>query len=209
LLNRYTVISRIVGSNPIPSATTLGFLRSFRPSGEPAYKWVYNSLWLSAPRPCYLRRMPPRSRKLTLEDLTTARRLYERDGLTYRALADQFGVAMSTIRTLLVAVGVTSRPEGFQRQPQPQPAPAPPPRPTVEIVPDVSGRLRIPMRTPRERRLRRWTAPELAALAVEIASGRVMHAPRGRLGLPERQTRQNWQAAGIALVMAMRRLRAA
>jgi hypothetical protein len=29
LLNRYTVISRIVGSNPIPSATPFTFLSSF------------------------------------------------------------------------------------------------------------------------------------------------------------------------------------
>jgi transposase-like protein len=147
--------------------------------------------------------MPPRSRKLSLEDINAARLAYEA-GATYRDLAEQFGVAMSTIRTLLVAVGVTSRPEGFQRQPQPEPAPAPPPRPAVEISPDVSGRLRIPMRTPEERRLR-----ELQAIGIEIALGQVIRAPRGRNGLPERQRPRDWQAAGIAFIMAMRRLRAA
>jgi hypothetical protein len=157
---------------------------------------------------CYPIGMPPRSRKLSLEDINAARLAYEA-GATYRDLAEQFGVAMSTIRTLLVAVGVTSRPEGFQRQPQPEPAPAPPPRPAVEISPDVSGRLRIPMRTPEERRLRRWTAPELQAIGIEIALGQVIRAPRGRSGLPERQRPRDWQAAGIAFIMAMRRLRAA
>jgi hypothetical protein len=36
LLNRYTVNSRIVGSNPIPSATTLGFPRLLQPRSDPA-----------------------------------------------------------------------------------------------------------------------------------------------------------------------------
>jgi hypothetical protein len=42
-----------------------------------------------------------------------------------------------------------------------------------------------------------------------MAAGRVTYADRGRSGLPERQRRQDWQAAGIAFVIAMKRLRAA
>jgi hypothetical protein len=77
------------------------------------------------------------------------------------------------IRALLVTVGVASRPEGFQRRQPPEPAPAPLPRPAVEIAPDVTGRLRIPMRTPEERRLSAWTVPELRAIEVELRAGRV------------------------------------
>jgi hypothetical protein len=68
--------------------------------------------------------------------------------------------------------------------------------------------MKIPMRTPEERRLRRWTGPELAAIAQALRAGRVTFAPRGRSGLPE-PSRATWQAAGIAFVTAMRRLRAA
>jgi hypothetical protein len=158
---------------------------------------------------CYAIGMPTRSRLLSTADLTEARRLYEVDGFTYRQLGERFGVAMSTIRTLLVSVGVTSRPEGFQRrQPPLEPTPAPPPRFAVEVVPEVTGRLRIPMRTAEERRVRRWTGPELAAIAVEIASGRVTQAPCGRSGLPETNVAA-WRGASFAFVVAMKRLHAA
>jgi hypothetical protein len=107
---------------------------------------------------------PMPSRKLSLEDLTEARRLYEVDGQSYRELGARFGVAMSTMRTLLAATGVMSRPVGWPTRPQAQVTA--PPQPVVEIAPDATGRLRIPMRTPEERRLSRFTAPELAAIAV-------------------------------------------
>jgi transposase len=95
-----------------------------------------------------------RSRRLSLEDIAAARLAYEVDGLTYREIGAQFGVGMSTIRTLLIAVRCNSRPESFQRR-QPQPEPAPPPSPVVEIAPDVRGRLCIPVRTYAEKWCRR------------------------------------------------------
>jgi hypothetical protein len=77
---------------------------------------------------------------------------------------------------MLRAVGVTARPVGFQPRPSP-----PPPRPVVEIVPDVTGRLRIPCRTREERRSGHWWTPaERQAIEVEIAAGRVQRIPRGR-----------------------------
>jgi transposase len=45
-------------------------------------------------------------------DLTTARRLYEQDGLSFREIGAQFGVSHSTIGTLLRATGVQSRAVG-------------------------------------------------------------------------------------------------
>jgi hypothetical protein len=125
--------------------------------------------------------MPPRSRKLSTADLTAARLAYEA-GASYRALGERFGCAMSTIRALLVAVGVTSRPEGFQPC-QPQLEPAPPPRPAVEIAPDVTGRLRIPCRTAAERSpSSSWPgasrSPAVASLGCPIASaGRTGRRP--------------------------------
>jgi transposase len=52
------------------------------------------------------------SRVLTPSDLTTARRLYEQDGLSFREIGAQFGVSHSTIGTLLRATGVQSRAVG-------------------------------------------------------------------------------------------------
>jgi hypothetical protein len=90
-------------------------------------------------------------------------------------LGARFGVAMSTMRALLVAVGCASRPVGWPKRLQPEPA-GPEPRPAVEIVPDVGGKLRIPMRTAEERRRHAWTAPDLQAIAVELRAGRAAGA---------------------------------
>jgi hypothetical protein len=155
--------------------------------------------------------MPPGRRALTVEQLTACRIAYERDGASYRELGAQYGCSHSTIRALLAAVGVQSRPVGWphwKRPPQPEPE-APQARPAVEVAPDVTGRLRIPWRSREERRVRDWTAAERRAIAVEVAAGRVMVAPRGRSGLPERPSRQDWTAAGVAFHRAMRRLREA
>jgi transposase len=144
--------------------------------------------------------MPSPSRKLSLEDLATARRLYEVDGLSHRAIAARFGVAHATIGALLRAAGATSRPVGnpnFRSQ-------APPPRPAVEIAPDARGRLRIPWRTPEERRLRRWTAAELQAIDVELRAGRVQRVRHRGSGNPR------WHpGASFEFIVALKRLKAA
>jgi hypothetical protein len=86
------------------------------------------------------------------DQLTAARRAYEA-GQSYQALADQHGVSKTTMIGLLRSVGVTSRPVGWPKRPKSEP-PRPQPRPAVEIAPDVTGRLRIPLRTPEQRRCR-------------------------------------------------------
>jgi hypothetical protein len=80
----------------------------------------------------------------------------------------------------------------------------------VEIAPDATGRLRIPMRTAAERRLRAWTGPELQAIAQALAAGRVQHVPRGRSGLWERSWREaQAQAYAILFLGRQRRVKAA
>jgi hypothetical protein len=64
------------------------------------------------------------------------------------------------------------------------------------------------MRTPEERRLRRWTEPERQAIAVEIACGRVVVVPRGRSGRTEDEPNL-WPGPSFAFIMAMRRLKEA
>jgi hypothetical protein len=150
----------------------------------------------------------PTSRKLTLQDLTAARQLYEQ-GQSYRDLGARFGCSHSTIRALLTAVGCASRPVGWpQRPPQPAP-PQPRPRPAVEIAPDFTGRLRIPCRTREERRLRAWTAAERQAIAVELAADRVTVARRGQSGLPERRSIYYHDAARFAFWMALQKVKRA
>jgi hypothetical protein len=141
--------------------------------------------------------------------LTHARRLYEA-GATFSALADQIHMPASTLKGLFRSLGFPVRPRG--RVPRPartayerRHATA---RPAVQVAPDARGRLRIPCRSREERSVRAWTSAELRAIEVEIAARRVQWVRRGRSGLPE-PTRATWQAAGIAFVMAMRRLRAA
>jgi hypothetical protein len=155
------------------------------------------------PAVCYLRLMP--SRSLSTADLTAAWLAYEA-GASYRELGARFGTSHSTIRVLLTATGVQSRPVGFQpRQLQPEP---PQPRSAVAIVSDITGRLRIPWRTAAERRLRRWTAAELQAIAVELRVGRVQRVRRGRSAYSEGR-RIFHPGPSYAFVMAMKRLKAA
>jgi hypothetical protein len=153
--------------------------------------------------------MQPR-RSLSLEDVTAARVAYEQ-GASYRELGQWYGVAHDTIARMLKAVGVVSRPVGWphwKRPPQPAPE-APRTRPAVEIAPDVTGRLRIPLRTAEERRLRSWTSAERRAIEVEIAAGRVQRVRRGRSGLPERPSIAERQAANIAFWRALQEIKAA
>jgi hypothetical protein len=53
------------------------------------------------------------TKRITFEQLASARLGYERDGLTFLQLAQRYGVSESGIRGLLKAVGVTARPPGF------------------------------------------------------------------------------------------------
>jgi hypothetical protein len=62
LLNRYTVISRIVGSNPIPSATYLILLQEFQK--EPKYFPRFCPYINREFRRMYAKRKPGRSRAL-------------------------------------------------------------------------------------------------------------------------------------------------
>jgi hypothetical protein len=149
-------------------------------------------------------------RKLSLEDLAAARQLYERDGLTYQALADRFGVGKATIRPLLVAVGRASRPVGWPQRPRPAlPAEQPQPSPAAAIRYDFTGRLRIPCRSAAERRVRVWTSAELQAIEVELAAGRMQRVRRGRSGLPERPSIWQRQAAEISFYRALQRVKQA
>jgi hypothetical protein len=61
--------------------------------------------------------------------------------------------------------------------------------------------IKIPVRTYEERRLRRWTGLELAAIAQALAAGRVVQS-RGTSGLPEPSI-EAWKAAKVALYIAM------
>jgi hypothetical protein len=149
----------------------------------------------------------PTGRSLTADQLTAARRAYE-TGATFQALADQHGVSKTTMIKLLRSVGVTSRAVGWPKRPKSDP-PRPQPRPAVEIVPDVTGRLRIPLRTPEERRCRAWLPAELAAIAYEIRAGRFTIAPRGRSGLPEKISASVWEAARFSFWLALQRVKAA
>jgi hypothetical protein len=151
--------------------------------------------------------MPSPSRKLTLEDLTAARRLYEA-GASYRVVAAQYDVSPDTVARMLKSVGVQSRPIGWPQRPKPEPVP-PQPRSAVQIAPDVTGRLRIPWRTMEERRVRAWTPAERQAIAVDLAAGRVAVVRRGHSGLPERRTLAQATATAVAFRWAMERLKAA
>jgi len=144
--------------------------------------------------------MPPRrSPALTADQLTSARLAYE-SGTTYRELGARFGISHDTIRRMLTAVGVTSRPVGFQPQPEPQPRPV-----VVDIVRQPGRPLMIPCRTPGERLLRRWTPPEIEAITHELVAGRFQRVRKGHSGLPERMTVRDYQAASIAFHAALRR----
>jgi hypothetical protein len=152
-------------------------------------------------------------RLLSADQLTAARRAYEA-GATFQALADQLGVSYSCIRGLLVALGCVSRPRGFERgtrprkaPPRPRTPPRPQPRPAVEIIP-APGRLRIPLRTPEQRRVRDWLPAELQAIAYELAAGRFVVIRRGRSGLPESST-ATWDAARFAFYIAMQKVKRA
>jgi transposase-like protein len=146
------------------------------------------------------------SRQLSTADLAAARQAYEA-GASYRELRSRYGTSNSTIRVMLAAVGVTSRPQGWP--PRPKSEPAPPPQPAVEITPDVTGRLRIPWRTREERRMRRWTPAERQAIAVELAAGRVQRVRRGRSGLPERPSIAQRRDAEISFWRVLQRVKAA
>ena len=150
------------------------------------------------------------SRALSLADLTTARRLYEVDGQSYRDLGQRFGVSHSTIRVLLTATGCASRAVGWPQRPR-QPAPPPaPPRPTIVFAStlDRAGRLRIPLRTAAERRRRWFTPPELEAIAQALRASVVLRHRPGRSGLPERHGRARGGAT-YAFVLAMQKVKRA
>jgi hypothetical protein len=161
-----------------------------------------------APRPCYAIAMPT-GRPLSAQQLTEARRAYEA-GQSYRALGSQYGVNHKTVRVMLAATGVTSRPMGWPQRPRSAPAAGlPQPCPAVEIAPDVTGRLRIPLRTPEERRCRAWTAAELQAIGYELRAGRFVVIGRGRSGLHERISPAVWDAARFAFWLALQKVRRA
>jgi transposase-like protein len=152
----------------------------------------------------------PRGRSLTPDQLTAARRAYEA-GASFREIAAEHGVSHATIRMMLRAVGVESRPVGRPRRPQPAPRPA-----VLDCaVTDFQARLcqrpplRIPLRTREERRVHTWTAAELGAIEYELAAGRFTVAPRGRSGLPERVALGTVESARIAFYIALQRVRAA
>jgi hypothetical protein len=69
--------------------------------------------------------------------------------------------------------------------------------------------MKIPLRTPQQRRCHAWLLTELEAISYELAAGRFTVAPRGRSGLPERVPAAVWNAGHYVFWLAMQKVQRA
>jgi hypothetical protein len=105
-------------------------------------------------------------------------------------LADQLRVPASTLKGLFRSLGIPVRPRGrVPHLPQPELAQPQPQPVVVEVAQDVIT-------------VRAWAARS-SPRSSKLAAGRVVYAPRGRSGLPERPSIAEWTAAGIAFRLAL------